>query len=60
MAEKEYHQGGHVLFFLGILAVTYGVVQYLMVAQGWPAYGGWIGGGVLLVLVSWLKKTMMK
>lgn len=60
MAEKEMcnHHGG-LLSKLGILAVVYGVTQYLL-AQGWPTYSAWIVGGVLLVLVSWAKKSMMK
>ena len=60
MAEKEMcncHHGG-ILKKLGILAVVYGITQYLMVAQGWPAYSAWIAGGVLLIVIAWAKKSM--
>lgn len=63
MAEKEMCCGGHhggLLSKIGILAVVYGVTQYLMVAQAWPVYSSWIAGGVLLILVGWAKKNMMK
>lgn len=61
MAEEKYmHKGGHLLFVLGILAIVYGVVQYLTTVQSWPSYGAWIVGGVILVIVAWAKKSMMK
>ncbi len=53
------HKGGHFLFTLGILAVVYGITQYLMVGLNWPSYGAWIAGGVLLLLVAWWKKSRM-
>lgn len=53
------HKGGHMLFMLGILAVVYGIIQYLMVGLNWPSYEAWIAGGVLLLVVAWAKKNMM-
>lgn len=43
---------------LGILAIVYGVINYLMTAMGWEAYMAWIAGGVILLLVSWAKGSM--
>lgn len=59
MAEEKCcsHHGGF-LFKLGILAIVYGVVQYLMTGLNWPAYGAWIGGGIILMIIDWLKKSM--
>ncbi|HKC14351.1 MAG TPA: hypothetical protein VKC89_00055 [Patescibacteria group bacterium] len=55
----ENHKGGHFLFTLGIVAVVYGIIQYLMVGLGWPDYASWIVGGVLLALLGWFKKNRM-
>ena len=43
---------------LGILAIVYGVVNYLMSSMGWEPYMAWIAGGVILLLVSWAKGSM--
>lgn len=40
---------------LGILAIVYGVINYLMTAMNWQPYMAWIGGGVILLLVAWAK-----
>lgn len=59
MAEKEmYHKGGHFLFTLGLVAIVYGVVQWAMVMYALPTYGAWVLGGVLLIIVWWVKKQM--
>lgn len=56
--EKVMHGKGKILEMLGILAIIYGIINYLITALGWPSYGAWIGGGVILVLVGWAKKSM--
>ena len=58
MAEEKgmYHKGG-ILFLLGILAIVYGIVQYLLLVLVWPVYTAWIVGGIILLLVSWAKKN---
>ena len=59
MAEERRMYGkGKILEVLGILAIVYGVINYLTIALGWPSYGAWIAGGVILVLVGWAKKSM--
>lgn len=50
------HKKAKLYFFAGILAIVYGVVNYLTVSMGWPNYQAWIAGGVLLLLVGALKK----
>lgn len=54
----HHHGGGgkHWLFTIGILALVYGIVSWAMIAYSLPMYMGWIIGGVLLILVAWLKK----
>jgi len=62
MAEEKgmyCHKGGW-LFVLGVLAIVYGIVQYLLLALGWPIYTAWIVGGIILLLVSWAKKNWAK
>ena len=56
--EKHMHHGGHLLFTVGILAIVYGIMQYLMVGMNLPPYAAWIIGGILIVLVAWWKKSM--
>jgi len=56
--EKMMHGKGKILEILGILAIVYGIINYLTTALSWPSYGAWIAGGVVLVLVGWAKKAM--
>jgi len=43
---------------LGVLAIAYGVINYLISSLGWQPYMAWIAGGVILLLVSWAKGSM--
>lgn len=59
--EKMMHGGkGKLLEAAGVIAIVYGIINYLMVSLSWPAYGAWIAGGVMLVLVGWAKRSMEK
>lgn len=59
--EKMWHGGkGKLLEVAGVIAIVYGIINYLMTNLSWPTYGAWIAGGVILVLVGWAKKAMMK
>lgn len=63
MAEEKMmcqHNPGKILTTLGVLAVVYGIINYLMSAMGWAPYAAWIAGGVILLLVGWAKKSMAK
>jgi hypothetical protein len=42
----------------GILAIVYGVMVYMMDIMGWQPYMAWVAGGVILLLVSWAKRSM--
>ena len=53
------HAGKKYMLF-GVLAIVYGIVNYLMTAMGWSAYASWIAGGVILLLVAWAKGSMNK
>lgn len=50
--------GKKIYMTVGTFAFIYGLVTWLMMMYNWPAYGGWMLGGVLLVLVGWLKKWL--
>jgi hypothetical protein len=56
--EKMHKGGGHMLMTIGILALVIGIVMWLSVAYSWPAYMGWIVGGILLLIIGWIKKMM--
>ncbi len=43
---------------LGVLAIVYGAVNYMMTVMGWEPYMAWIGGGAILLLISWAKGSM--
>lgn len=59
--EKMLYAGkAKLLSAVGVIAIVYGVIQYLIVSLSWPEYGAWIAGGVILVLVGWAKSAMMK
>ena len=49
---------GHALKVLGILAIVYGVINYLMSSMGWQPYMAWIAGGAILLLIAWAKGSM--
>ncbi|MBI2031637.1 MAG: hypothetical protein HYT08_03415 [Candidatus Levybacteria bacterium] len=55
---KVFHEKGLLLEAFGVLAIIYGIIQYLMAGLGWPSYGAWMAGGVILLLVGWAKKSM--
>ena len=59
--EKEMCHGAHfggkkTYMLLGTVAFVYGLMNYFMVAYGWPQYMAWMVGGILLVAVGWVKK----
>jgi len=59
MAEEKIRpQKTMLLDTLGVLVIVYGVIQYLIEGLGWPGYGAWMTGGVILLLVAWAKKSM--
>jgi len=45
---------------VGTFAFVYGFVTWLMMTQNWPAYGGWMLGGVLLIAIGVVKKWFWK
>jgi len=49
---------GKFLETAGIVAVVYGVGNYLVVNLDWPEYLSWVAGGVILILVGWAKRSM--
>lgn len=48
---------GKIFMIFGVLAVVYGIINYLMIAMSWPAYSSWIVGGIILLLISWAKQS---
>lgn len=55
---KMDHKHGKVFMTTGVLAIVYGVINYLIVGLQWPDYGAWIAGGIILILLGWAKSTM--
>lgn len=51
---------GKLYMLVGFVAIVYGIVNYLITVAGWPGYQAWIFGGILLLIVGWAKKHMMK
>lgn len=43
---------------LGVLAIVYGIINYLMTSMNWETHTAWITGGAILLLVSWAKGSM--
>lgn len=52
--------GGHIFMTVGVLALVYGIINWLVVTYMWAPYMGWIVGGIVLIVIGWMKKMMMK
>ncbi|MEK7517736.1 MAG: hypothetical protein AAB583_04250 [Patescibacteria group bacterium] len=48
---------GKIFMIFGVLAIVYGIINYLMTAMNWPDYSSWILGGIILLLISWAKQS---
>ena len=56
--ERMFHPNpGKIFMIFGVLAIVYGIINYLMVAMNWEAHASWIVGGIILLLVSWAKQS---
>ncbi|OGH24249.1 MAG: hypothetical protein A3B47_04075 [Candidatus Levybacteria bacterium RIFCSPLOWO2_01_FULL_39_24] len=63
MAEEKMMCAGHAgkkYMLFGVLAIVYGVINYMISVMGWQPYMAWIAGGVILLLVAWTKGSMNK
>jgi len=63
MVEEKKAYSGYVSMkyaFVGILAIVYGIINYMIVAMGWQAHTAWIVGGIILLLIAWAKQSAMK
>jgi len=58
MAETMMPNPKSAFMVLGVLAIVFGVINYLMSALSWEPYMAWIAGGVILLLASWAKGSM--
>jgi len=58
MAEMMMPNPKSAFMVAGVLAIAYGVINYLTSVMGWQPYLAWIAGGVLLLLASWAKGSM--
>jgi hypothetical protein len=50
------HGNKYMLF--GILAIVYGIITYFINVMNWQSYMAWIVGGVILVLIAWIRGSM--
>jgi small neutral amino acid transporter SnatA (MarC family) len=51
---------GNLLEAAGVIAVVYGIGNYLVANLNWTEYSAWIAGGVILLLIGWAKRAMEK
>jgi uncharacterized membrane protein YidH (DUF202 family) len=51
---------GHFLIIVGILVLAYGIINYLRITYSWPAYAGWVAGGIVLIALGLVKKYWWK
>jgi ABC-type glucose/galactose transport system permease subunit len=58
MAETMMPNPKSAFMVLGVLAIVFGIINYLMSALSWEPYMAWIAGGVILLLASWAKGSM--
>jgi len=58
MTEMMIPQPKNAFMVIGVLAIVYGAVNYLMSVMNWQPYMAWIAGGIILLLVSWAKGSM--
>ena len=56
------HGHGHgmkgLFFVVGVFAFVYGLMTWAMMTYMWQPYVAWMVGGILLVLIGWLKKWL--
>jgi hypothetical protein len=57
MACPGYACSGKKYALFGTLAIVYGVITYMIEGWGWQPYMAWIIGGIILLLISWVKKS---
>ena len=48
------HAGKKYMLF-GVLAIVYGIIDYMITVMTWQPYMAWIVGGIILLLISWGK-----
>jgi len=46
---------GKKYMFVGALAIVYGIINYMISVMTWEPYMAWIVGGVILILIAWMK-----
>ncbi|MGA2910903.1 MAG: hypothetical protein ABSE04_03855 [Candidatus Microgenomates bacterium] len=60
MMGKHHGGGGHWLMTIGIVALVYGIMSWLVMSYMWAPYVGWIVGGIVLIIIGWMKKAMKR
>jgi hypothetical protein len=58
MCVKCCGRAGKKYMLFGVLAIVYGIINYLTQVMGWQPYMAWITGGIILLLVAWTKGSM--
>lgn len=59
MCPPECHHHAHMAnwyLLIGAVAFVYGAIMYLKTMYAWPPYTGWMVGGVVLIVLGWLKR----
>ena len=57
MCGKCGHAGKKYMLY-GVLAIVYGIINYMISVMVWEPYMAWIVGGVILLLISWTKGSV--
>ena len=57
---KCYGHAGKIYIFFGVLAIIYGIVNYMISIMNWQPYMAWVVGGVILLLIAWAKGSTVK
>ena len=65
MAEEKMNgkccgHAGKKYLLLGVLAIVYGIINYMISVMNWQPYMAWVVGGIILLLIAWAKGSTAK
>jgi cytochrome c oxidase subunit IV len=60
MNGKCYGHASKIYIFFGVLAIVYGIINYMISVMNWQPYMAWVVGGIILLLIAWAKGSTAK
>ena len=57
MCNCGHGHGGKKYMLFGVLAIVYGIINYMTTVMGWQTYMAWVAGGAILLLIAWSKQS---